>query len=275
MWRLGISRIGGIVEHRQLSFAHIITGGKPLAPGGGDLKIGIVHLKRGKNAAAQEFREALAGNLLHQIAGHVQANGIIPHLARREFQGQFLQIRDHGRKSAFAVGFPDMEFAIGGVEIGAVEEAVGQPGGVAQQIHHLHRFDVGGGKKGAQRAAGINAEIGEARNIARYRIVQPDAAFLHQHQHRHRGDRLGHGIDAEDGVLAHGRFFGQIERTAHPLPDQFAASPDQGQRAGNGALFHIIVGDDVADALQAHRIEALVAAGSGHEEMLYCFRVWR
>ena len=45
----------------------------------------------------------------------------------------------------------------------------------------------------------------ELRQETRYRIVQADLPLFHQHEHGHAGDGLGHGGQAEDGVLGEGQ----------------------------------------------------------------------
>ncbi|OIQ75775.1 hypothetical protein GALL_425520 [mine drainage metagenome] len=56
-----------------------------------------------------------------------------------------------------------------------------------------------------QRAGGVlqHLHVGELWRPFGDRVVEPELAFLHQHQGRDRGDRLGHGIDTPDGILGH------------------------------------------------------------------------
>ena len=116
----------------------------------------------------------------------------------------------------------------------------------------------------AQQAARVKPEIGKARDEARHGIVQRDLALFHQHQKRHRGDGLGHGENAEDGVLAHRRLAGDVGDARHAEPGQRAFAPDHDQRAGNGAAFHIIVRDHVVKALKPVGVEAVCAHGHSY-----------
>ncbi len=159
-------------------------------------------------------------------------------------------------------GFRHFELAIGGVEAGAVEDAVGEAGGVAQQVHHFHRLGAGRGEESAQDPARVKPQIGKAGNEARHRIVQRDLAFLHQHQQRHGGDGLGHGKRRK---MASSRMGALAAMSVTPDMLSHANAPSRQimvSAPGMAPALHIIARDHVMHALKAVGIEAV--AGHAH-----------
>ena len=67
-------------------------------------------------------------------------------------------------------------------------------------------------------------------------IVQGELALLQQHQGGDRGDRLGHGGDAEQSVSRSiGRFRARFALAAKGELDDLALAPNQGDAAGEVA----------------------------------------
>jgi hypothetical protein len=72
-------------------------------------------------------------------------------------------------------------------------------------------------------------------------LVERDAAFLEQHHEGHRRDRLGHRIDAKNGVVFHGRFALEVGKALHRAVDDLAAAVDQKLRSREAAGVDISV----------------------------------
>ncbi len=106
---------------------------------GSDEKVGVVHAERIEDALLDELLERHAADLADEIADHVGGDRIIPGLARREFQRDVGEILDHALQRAGLFDLADLFGAIGGIDIAALLEAVGQPRRVAQQVHDQHR----------------------------------------------------------------------------------------------------------------------------------------
>ena len=75
-------------------------------------------------------------------------------------------------------------------------------------------------------------------------LVERDAALLEQHHEGDRRDRLGHRIDAEDGVVPHRDLALDIGEALHGAVGDLAAAVDQklGARKASGvdvALFQV------------------------------------
>ena len=175
----------------------------------------------------KELLERLAADLADEVADDVGGNRIIPGLAGRKLQRNLRQILDHRLQRARLDDLADLLFAVGGIHIGALLEAVGQPRGVPQQIHDQHRPRRRPGQEGRRGAGDEDAEILPFRDVFVDRLVERDAAFLEQHHERHRGDRLGHRIDAEDGVVPDRHLALEIGKALHRAVDDLAAAVDQ------------------------------------------------
>jgi hypothetical protein len=93
--------------------------------------------------------------------------------------------------------------------------------------------------------AGADLQIGELGNEFRHRIVEEPVAFLEQDHHRRRRDRLGHRIDAEDGVRRQRNVAAQHGRAVGLESRDLAVPQDQGRDARDAARLdhsgHIVV----------------------------------
>ena len=91
--------------------------------------------------------------------------------------------------------------AIGGIEVVAVLDAIGQARSVAQQIDHAHRPRAWAGHKRRFAATtGIDPEIGKFGHDFGHRIIKRDQPLFDQHHERDRHDRLGHRGNAADRI---------------------------------------------------------------------------
>ena len=75
----------------------------------------------------------------------------------------------------------------------------------------------------------------EAGQHAADRVVQLETAFLVEHHQRHRGERLGHGIDAHHGVWRHGQVALTVRQAFAVLVGGLAIVVDQDGGAGQTA----------------------------------------
>ena len=82
-------------------------------------------------------------------------------------------------------------------------------------------------------------------------VVQADQAFLDQHHEGDGRDRLGHRVDAEDGVLPHRLAALEVDVSGHAGMDQRAAAVDLGQDAGEAAGIDVTAGHDLVQAGEA------------------------
>ena len=111
-----------------------------------------------------------------------------------------------------------------------IEEAVAQPGAVAQELadgdRALRRLGVV--QRGRARAQDFS--ISKLRNIFFDGVIEPEFAFLEQQQRRAGGDQLGVGKDAEDVVGAERRLRFLVGPADAIHVDEIAADHD---RPGN------------------------------------------
>ncbi len=227
-----------------------ITGGEALHLVRWAVEAGVGHAERREDALIQEAAERHARDRLDEIAEHVDGNGVVPRLARREEQRQFRQLRDHGVQPALGRHAGNGEVRVGLLDRAAGRRAVGEAGRMDQQIDDPHRRLERRRLEGAALATGIGAEIGEGRNQLGDRLVEVDPRLLHQHEDRHRHHRLGHGIDAENRVGAHRFAALQVNRPRHAGVDQFAGAPHLHEHAGDQPRRHERLVENAVNGLQ-------------------------
>ena len=214
-------------------------------------EIGVVHAERLEDALLQKLLERHAADLADEIADHVGGDRIIPGFAGRKFQRDFGQILDHGLQRAGLLDLADLFFAIGGIDVGALLEAVGETRGVPQQVDDQHRTGQRAGQEGRRVAGDEDAEVLPFRNVFGDRLVERDAAFLEQHHEGHRGDRLGHGIDAENGVVLDRHLALEVGKALHRAVHHLAAAIDQQLGSGKAAGVDIALLEVILDAVEA------------------------
>ena len=134
---------------------------------------------------------------------------------------------------------------------------------MAQQVDHLHRPGDRLGQEAAGDPGAEDAEVRPFGNEAVNRVVERDLAFLDQHHEGDRGDRLGHRIDAEDGVGLAGQAPGQVALAADELVHDLAVTGDEDLGAGHAAGLQVLFADEAVELGEAVGAEAK-GAGIGH-----------
>ncbi len=251
---LGVGALAGVVLQLQsAALLRLIAGAEPLDLLRRHPEGRVGHAQRLEQPRAQELAEAHPRQLLDQVTHHVDRHRIVPGRARRELQRQGRQLADERRQAARRLEVVDLQLAVGRVDAGAHHEAVGQARRMGDQVHHLHRplrrrGDEAGRRVGQQsrHAAGIDAEVLPFGDVRRHRVIETQRAFLDQHHQRDRGDRLGHGIDAEDRVFLHRLGPFQVHVAGEAGVHELALAIDLGEDAGQvaavdvAALHHLI-----------------------------------
>ena len=199
------------------------------------VETGVGHAERIEDALLEKLMERLARDLADEIADHVGGSRVIPGLSGRELQRKLRQVFDHRIERPLRQPLGDLQLAIGGIDIGALLEAVGQPGGVAQQIDDLHRTRWRPGQERRRVAGDEHTEVLPFRDVFVHGIVERDLALLHQHHEGHAGQRLAHGIDAIDRVFLDGNLALDVGKALHGAVHHLAAAIDQQLRAGKAA----------------------------------------
>ena len=140
------------------------------------------------------------------------------------------------------------------------EQAVGQAGGVAHQVLDGH---------GAfrRRAFGTHLDVFELGQVLRDWRGDVELALFGQDHRGDGGDGLGHGRDAEDGVLLHGRLRGAILEADGVEESDLAVAGDQQHGAGHALGVDVFLEDSLSD-FQAFGRESDVFRMGGHRERL-------
>jgi hypothetical protein len=107
-------------------------------------------------------------------------------------------------------------------------------------------------------------DIGERRDVLRDRVAQLKAPFLEQHQYRRARDWLGHGVDAKQRIVAHGRASGNIGHTAGFEMHRLAAPRHQRNHPGQLALVDITLHHSVDPAKSRGRESLAFGANDVH-----------
>ena len=79
----------------------------------------------------------------------------------------------------------------------------------------------------------VDFESGELRNVARHGIVELPLSFFVQHHHRHAGDRLAHGVNAENRILLDRVILAHIELANGVEVHDLAVALDECDEAGD------------------------------------------
>ena len=205
--------------------------------GGRDVERGVHHAERREDALVQEVAQRLSGDLLDQIALHVDGRAVRPHGLRLGEQRHLHELVDHRLQRCAGVQHPIVDERA--VDRMAGVQDVAQPGGVLHQVAHRHApapLDRLGLHVPVGVLPGVDLEIGERRNVSRHRIVELPLAFLVQHHQRHADDRLGHREDAEDRIGLDRIVLADIELADRVAEDQLAVPRQHRDDAGQLAV---------------------------------------
>ena len=180
--------------------------GEPIVVGLVGVEAGLDHAERPEHARREELVERLAGDDLDDAAEHVGRDAVVPLAAGLEEQRQSRPRLAAGREVHARRRAPlEAGRAVEGVDGVGVVEAVGQPGGVGEQVPHPDRLGRRHGHDLGHRAAAVDAHVGELGQEAGDRVLELEVPLLPQHHRRDRGDRLRHRVDAPQRVRLDGQ----------------------------------------------------------------------
>ncbi len=216
------------------------------------VKRGLGHLQRCKDALGQEGAEGFAGDDFDEAAENVGGAAVVPFGARLTHQRQ-------ARDQCGVFGVADLAAAHPRPLVKLLHQAVagmlvGDARGVPQQIldrdRPLWRHKL-------KLAVVFDADflVGKFRNVFGNRIVEQEIAFLEQHHDADGDDRLGHGEDAEQGIVRHRRRAGGILPAERVEPADLTAAGDHHGHARRGSLVDVAL-ERVRHPLQPDRRKA-------------------
>ena len=208
----------------------LVIGGKAMPLRLGHGKARIDHLQGPKDFLFKELVEGQAAHALHEQAADVRGEGVVPGGPGREQQGQRREALGEGIEGKPRPLKPEPHLAIGRIHVRGRHKIVGQAAHVGEQVLHGHGTIDGASLEVGIDPRNVHPLLRPLGNPAMDGIAELKDPALVKHHERHGSDRLGHGVDPEDGVFRHGRAGSQI-----PLPlglqvGQLAPAPDRRQR---------------------------------------------
>ena len=203
----------------------------------------------------EEVVELLSGGHLDDAAEDVGGDRVVPFGPRLEQQREagpdvagLGQVRA-GRRAPLEPGR-----AVQRVHRVHPVEAVGEPGRVGEQVPDPDRLGGGDGHLLLVRAAVVDADVVEGRDEFADRVGEREPALLVQDHRGDRGDRLGHRVDAPQGVVGHRQPRLDVARPAPGHVRQVAVPADREQPAGQAPVFHV-AGEVRVDALESFFVQ--------------------
>ena len=171
----------------------------------GQEEFGRGHAERIEQVGLLELVQRLARGDLDDAAEHVDRMAVIPQRAR--LFGQRHLGDPFGEFGIVEIA--EIDAVIGRLDQPVAIEAVGDAGGVQQQILDIdrpaRRHQVEHRLAGVVLALDADLHVGKGRNVFADGIVERDLAAIDQHHRRHAGDGLGDRMDREDRIRRHRR----------------------------------------------------------------------
>ena len=133
----GPEQLAGRALVRQLGrLAGLVSPGiaKPIGLSRGHREAGLGHPERREDMLLQILAEPHAAEALDRDAQHICRHRVVPPSPRLELQGQLRKMREIFVAGVMLAAEVELDLAIGGVDTGAVLEAVGEARLVRQQI---------------------------------------------------------------------------------------------------------------------------------------------
>jgi hypothetical protein len=216
----------------------------------------VDHAQWGEDPLLEKLLERQARDLADQVTQHVGRDRIVPGRTGRELERHPRQFVDETVQTVRPFEGVDLGAAVSGIDVRARLEAIGQAGGVSQQVDHAHWRFRAPGLEAARQAGEVHTQVAPGRNEAVHGIVQRDQPFFDQHHERDARDRLGHRVDAHDAVFRQ-RCPGLDRRLAeHRLVHPSALARDVQQGARQLARQHVLLGQESVQPGQAFRAHA-------------------
>ena len=195
-----------------------------------------------QKSLTQKRAQGLPGDNLDDAADDVGGMAVIPGRSRLIEQRQLGELQRQIRRVVRSrqaswrcrIGANKLRLTVKTLHGRNAGEKVCQPGCVPQQVLDGDRP----ARPRPIRACRLftTPTLGSANSGTNFanRVADEQLSFLDQHHERDRDDRLGHRIDAEDGVAAQRRPVGPSAPTSLPIGD-FAAPGDHHGNAGHVA----------------------------------------
>lgn len=202
---------------------------------GGDVEAGVGHVEGGEEAFLEKVGEGLTGGGFDDAAEDVGIDAVDPLGARLVEEGDAGGGLGHLGEGFIAV--EGLGFAVEFID-GVASPAVGESGGVAKEV-----ADGWSGFGWDGVAVFLpDGEVFKLGEVLGDGVVEVEFSFFVEHHGGGRGDALGHGVDAEDGVLFDGGFGASVGEAELLVVDNVAFAEDE-----DGATDEFFIGDEFFD----------------------------
>jgi hypothetical protein len=216
----------------------------------------VGHAERAEDPAREELVQTLPGDDLDDPAEHVGGDRVAPLAARLEQQRHRGELIADSRQVSASRRAPlEAAGAVDRVHRVVAHEAVGETGGVRQQVPDPDRLGGRHGLVADVAAAGEHPDVAERRDVPVERVGQLESAFLVEHHRRDGSDRLGHGVDAPQAVRLNGQPRLDVALPVGGHVRELAVPGDRDEPAGQLLLVHV-AGEVPVDAVQSLLIES-------------------
>ena len=231
-----------------------VVGRQPVMLFRRDMEAGIDHAQGIEDGLLQILREGLAGDDLDEGPADVGGEGIHPFLAGLIDQRGLAELVHKAHHIVIAAKAADLQATIDMVDRvlnadAGQAAAIGQTACMAQHVTDADGAIQRLGLHGLAFARHIDPLIGPRGHKPRDRIIELEQTLLKQAHQRNRGNGLGHGIDAEDGVVCHRLTGGQIHVPKTTEEGLMPMARHRHLTARDPALINIFALEMVADTL--------------------------
>ena len=179
---------------------------------------------------------------LDEAPDDVGRDRVVPRRPRIEEERHRGEVRDGRRRGRCPAARPTRSRGAGRrVDGMAPLEAVGEPGGVGEEVPDADGLGRGTGDRRLGRTLDVDAGFGELREPPCHLVVQVEPPLLVEHHRGDRGHRLGHRVDPPDRVGSTGSAALDVAAPTAAHPRDLAVAPEHAEPAREPPAPHVLV----------------------------------
>ena len=199
------------------------------------LEARVPHAQGAEKPFLQKLRQAPPRQSLQEVAEEVGGEAVLKGLPGLEAQRQRGEALQKDLPAQVKPVHPGLE--VKPLHRGAEEDPVGEPRGVAEEV-----VDGEGALQGLVDDPlphlPPHPEPGKLRQVLLHGVQEGEGPLLHEAQGQGGDPGLGHGVEAEEGVLPHGKPPPRVQVPVDPLEDHLPTPGHEDHGPGEEALLH-------------------------------------